>query len=194
MSSVAGVVLAAGSSQRMGQPKQLLSFRDKPMLQHVIDTTQESDLAPIVIVTGAHELEITEAIQTGRCVVVHNPDHASGNMSSLSIGVTAAPEATAYVVVMGDQPTLNPLSIEHMVRLWGDERPWAAVTEYTDRIGHPFLLSRDAIATAIASPVPKRLWRLLTAEASDRVVRLPATGSAPIDVNTPADYRRLITG
>ena len=192
MEPVAGIILAAGSSARMGQPKQFLLLQGKPMLQHVIDAAEQSKLSPLIVVTGAHGAHIAEALHLERSVVAHNPDHASGNMSSLAVGVDAAPEAAAYVVIMGDQPTVDPLVIEQMVRLWDHRQPWASITEYEDRIGHPFLLSRDAVATATTSLVPKRLWGLLTTEESDRVVRLVAPGRAPIDVNTPEDYERLI--
>jgi len=186
-----GVILAAGSAERMGEPKQLMIYHEKPLLQHVIDAAEVSQLDQVVVVTGASADLVEASIHLRTAVTVRNPEPDRGNMSSLAVGASAAPDADGFVLLMGDQPDLTTSVIEQMIALWRDRRPWGAVTEYNDRIAHPFLLSSAAVEEAVAAGGPKLLWRLLAEDDTGRVVRLATGDAAPIDVNTPDDFRRL---
>ncbi|MEA3503452.1 MAG: nucleotidyltransferase family protein [Actinomycetota bacterium] len=124
-------------------------------------------------------------------VVVRNPDYRRGNMSSLLTATAADPQAEAFIIVPGDLPTIRSDVIDFMLDLWFEERPWAAVTEYRDRIAHPFLLSRTAVKSMEEMTGEKVLGRILIDSNDDRVVRLPAPQRAPRDVNTPEDYAEL---
>lgn len=191
MTLIVGVILAAGFAQRMGEPKQLMIYHEKPLLQHVIDAAEASQLDQVIVVTGASADLVEASIRLTKGVAVRNPDPDRGNMSSLAVGAAAAPDADGFVLLMGDQPDLATSAIEQMIALWHDRRPWGAVTEYSDRIAHPFLLSSAALDEAEAAGGPKLLWRLLAEDDTGRVARLATGDAAPIDVNTPDDFRRL---
>ena len=82
--------------------------------------------------------------------------------------------------------------INEMVELWGESRPWAAVTSYVDGLAHPFLASRDALELATRTPGDKVLGRLLIESDDERVVRLECPFARPRDVNTPEEYDALL--
>jgi len=189
---VVGVVLAAGAARRMGKPKQLLPYREVALLQHAVDAAESSTLDRVVVVTGAYADEVEGALRVERATTVRNPDFRRGNMSSLSCGAQAAPHAGAYLLLMGDHPNVGVDVIDAMVALWREEQPWGAVVAYTDRVAHPFLLSLAALDEAEAIGGPKLLWRLLGEDATGRVVRFRVERDAPVDVNTPDDYERLL--
>ena len=191
MSSVAGIVLAAGAAERMGEAKQLLPHRGHSLLQHAVDVAEASQLGPIVVVTGAYGDDVEASLRLERATTTRNLDFRRGNMSSLEAGAEAAPDAEALILLMGDHPEIRVEVVDQMVALWIDSRPWAAVAAYADRVAHPFLLSRPALDEAIALGGPKLLWKLLAEDDTGRVVHLPVDHPAPIDVNTPADYERL---
>jgi molybdenum cofactor cytidylyltransferase len=188
---IAGIILAAGSAQRMGEPKQLMIYRDKPLLQHVIDAAEASQLDQVIVVTGASADLVESSIRLTKAVAVRNPDPERGNMSSLAVGAAAASGADGFLLLMGDQPDLPTSIIERMIALWRDRQPWGAVTEYSDRVAHPFLLSASALDEALVVGGPKLLWRFLAEDDTGRVVRLTTEDAASIDVNTPEDFRRL---
>ena len=175
----------------MGEPKQLLRYRDKPLVQAVVDVAEASHLDEIVVVTGAYGDRVEAALRLGRATTVRNPDPTAGNMSSLEVGVGAAPDADAVVVLVGDQPDVDPEVVNGLIDLWHDKRPWAAVTRYDDRVAYPFLLSDQALREAIEIGGPKLLWRLLAKDESPRVARFRVATPAPLDVNTPEDFERL---
>lgn len=194
MSSVAGIILAAGAAERMGDLKQLLLHQGIALLQHVVNVAEASRLDQIVVVTGAHGDEVEASLRLDRATTTRNRDFRRGNMSSLERGAKAAADADALILLMGDHPGMRVEVVDQMVALWIESRPWAAVTAYSDRLAHPFLLSRPALDEATALGGPKLLWRLLAEDDTERVVHLPVEHPAPIDVNTPADYDRLTGG
>jgi molybdenum cofactor cytidylyltransferase len=124
--------------------------------------------------------------------VVRNSEYRRGNMSSLLTATAEDPDAAAFIVVPGDQPTIRVAVIDAMVDLWIREEPWAAVTSYRDKIAHPFLLSRTAAESMEDLTGEKVLGRLLVDTHDDRVMRLSISHIAPRDVNMPEDYAELL--
>jgi CTP:molybdopterin cytidylyltransferase MocA len=125
-------------------------------------------------------------------VAVRNPDYRRGNMSSLLTATAVDPAAEAFIVVPADMPTIRTAAVDSMIGLWFEKGPWAAVTEYHDRIAHPFLLSHTAVDAMQQMTGEKVLGRLLVDSDDERVVRLPIPHKAPRDVNTPEDYEALL--
>jgi molybdenum cofactor cytidylyltransferase len=190
--SLAGLVLAAGEATRMGRPKQLLPYAGTTLLNHVVAAAAASSLDEVVVVTGAHAAMVESQLETGRATVARNPDYRRGNMSSLAVGAAAVPQAASVLVLMGDMPEVDTEIIERFVARWHEQRPWAAVGEYRDGIAHPFLLSGAALDTVLAVDEPKALWRLLVVEPVGPVDRVTIGRPRPSDINTEADYERLL--
>lgn len=191
MSSVAGIVLAAGASERMGTAKLLLPYRGTTVLGATIGAVAASAVGRVIVVTGYDAETVEASIETESVMTVRNPDYRRGNMSSLLAATDADPDADAYVLVAGDLPTIRTSVIDSMVGLWAEQEPWAAVTRYRDRVAHPFLLSRHAVETAASMTGEKVLWRALVDPGDHRVVRLTVTRDPPLDINTPEDYESL---
>lgn len=105
---VAGVILAAGSSSRFGDSKQLLPWRDKNLVNTVIETALLVGLDPVVVVLGANAEEIGATIDYSVVRVVINPDWDQGQSTSLRAGISAISEAVDGVVfLLCDQPHLS---------------------------------------------------------------------------------------
>jgi molybdenum cofactor cytidylyltransferase len=188
MGRITAIVLAAGLSERMGRPKLMLPFRGSTILRTTIDAVASSSVDHVVVVIGA---DVDHPVARPPLTFVTNPDPIRGNMSSLLTGVDADTKAAAFLLVAGDLPTIRTATIDRLVGLWKDRRPWAAVTQYRDRIAHPFLLSRGAVESVEATTGSKVLWRVLVESGDDRVVHMRDDADAPMDINTPADYAAL---
>ena len=191
MATIAGIILAAGSSQRMGEPKQLLAYRGTTLLNVVITAAEASQLDHVVVVTGANAGAIQDSASVERAVVVHNPDFELPNMASVVVGAGAV-DADAFVTLPADTPGITTEEIDAVVERWHADAPWAAITEYRDRSGHPFLVSRAALNEAASVEGAKVLWRFLGDDHSGRVIRMTVDRPAPLDVNTPGDYEALL--
>lgn len=190
--SLVAIVMAAGASERMGRPKLLLPFGEGTILDATIATTLASSVDRVIVVVGADAEAVEASIGDAAVSIVRNPDHRRGNMSSLLAATETDPTAGAFLQVPGDMPGIAPFAMEAMSEAWHRRRAWAAVTAYRNRIAHPFLVSRPALAEAARLDGSKVLWRTLVASADPRVERIRSADEAPLDVNTEADYADLL--
>jgi molybdenum cofactor cytidylyltransferase len=112
---IAGVILAAGESKRMGQPKQLIEIGGKTMLNLVLDAALASALEPLYVVLGHEAPSMREAVN-GRAEVVVNPDYREGMGSSVRAGVAALPpETSAAMFLLVDQPGITAAAINALL-------------------------------------------------------------------------------
>jgi molybdenum cofactor cytidylyltransferase len=143
-SPVAGVVLAAGGSKRLGQTKQLLDWEGEPFISKIVKTGSESGLTPLVVVTGADKNFVTEAIGDLPARTVFNPDWEAGQAGSMKAGLDTLPEdCDAVIFLLGDQPQVSPLLIRQLMeRFYRNRKPVTAPMINRQR-GNPVLFSHE---------------------------------------------------
>jgi len=187
-----GVVLGAGRSSRFGAPKQLLPFEDTTLLGQVVRNANASNLDQVVVVLGRASEELRASVDFGRAVVVENTAYGTGCASSLLAGMDAAGESCeALILLLGDQPGVRPEFINFALAEWRRERPWASVTSYREKLGHPFIFAREAFDDLRGLHGDKAVWKLIEAY-PDRVLRVEIEAALPPDVDTPEDYEMAL--
>jgi molybdenum cofactor cytidylyltransferase len=190
---IAGIVLAAGASERMdGGPKQLLPFGDTTMTGRIVDTAEQSSLDPVVVVTGHSAVEVERALTLRRARFARNPNFRRGNMSSLHTATSILDDGDAVMLLLGDQPEVTLETIEVVAAAFRELRPFAAMTRYRGTIGHPWILSSEAVAQSGELRGTKALWQWLTVNHGDDLVIVERDLERPIDVNTTADYEAAL--
>jgi molybdenum cofactor cytidylyltransferase len=113
----AGVILAAGGSSRLGQPKQLLDWHGEPLVRHVCKRALAAGLSPLVVVTGAGADQIRDALQGLRVNFAHNPAWESGQASSVKVSVRTLPaDCGAAIFLLSDQPHVPSDLLRALVR------------------------------------------------------------------------------
>lgn len=192
---IAGVVLAAGTSSRLGRAKQLLPYRGRPITRHVVDTAIAAGLDEVIVVLGHAAEEVRAALDLrppARAVV--NTDYASGQASSLREGLRAVSAGVrAAVILLGDQPGIAAGSIRKALEAYDETGGPIVRAMYGGRPGHPVLLDRSVWDEV------ERLEGDLGARAvmrahGVRVVPVEIEGEPPVDVDTWDDYRGLTEG
>jgi molybdenum cofactor cytidylyltransferase len=190
--SVSGIVLAAGSSSRLGQPKQLLELDGRPLLQHAIDAAEGAGLRDVVVVLGhrAEEVEAAIATSSGTRIVV-NPDYLQGQATSLRAGLSAMDhDAEAAIVLLGDQPAVTSASLRAVVSAYeGSGRP-VVQASYGGKPGHPVLFDRATWADLLAVEGDTGAREVLKRH-PEWVERVELGGEVPADLDTWPDYERL---
>lgn len=189
---VAAVVLAAGEGRRFGGQKLLAPLGDRPLLQHAIDAANASSLAPVVVVLGADADRVAAGVRTGRAQLVRNPDHASGQASSLRIGLRSLDKSDAAVIVLGDQPNVTAALLDALVAAQRSSGAPAVVCAQDGRRSPPTLLHRD-LWEAVDSLRGDTGARDVLARRPDVAVFDVPEGLARLDdVDTPEDRARLL--
>jgi CTP:molybdopterin cytidylyltransferase MocA len=179
----------------MGRPKQLLMVEGRPLLELVVSRANASSLDEVVVVLGAAADQIKRGADFGRATVIVNPDHAAGMSTSLRIGLHSLdPDIDRAMVILGDQPGVSPELIDRLLQIQTASRLPAAALSF-DGILHPPVLLDRSLWPGIETLEGDIGCRQLIRGRPEIVAVLPAPagGRHPVDVDTPDDYRRLLT-
>jgi molybdenum cofactor cytidylyltransferase len=187
---VAGLVLAAGGSKRLRQPKQLLRFGSSTLLGHVLDTARACRFDQTLCVLGGGARGIRAAVDFSRVEVVENREFGEGCSSSIAAALGAVDSrADALVLMLGDQPGVTADTVAAL--LAGRRDAPLAVCAYDDGRGHPLAFSRGMFEALSNLHGDKGVWKLMDRFA-DEVVDVSVTGPIPRDVDTWEDYEALL--
>ena len=196
MSTTAAIVLAAGSSSRLGTPKQLVDLGGRPLLESVVAAVSTWPVGRVVVVLGSGADDILESVDLGDAVVVVNDGWEEGIASSIRVGLdvlTRDPGWERVFMVLGDQPAIPDDVPQRLLDGMEDSGRPAAVPVYRYERGNPVLFDRG-------------LWpRLMTLEGDSGAAGLLRTHPEwvqevrfdqlpPPDVDTPADVADLQRG
>jgi molybdenum cofactor cytidylyltransferase len=187
---VAGLVLAAGGSRRMGRPKQLLPFGGATLLDHTGATARACDFDQLIVALGGDAGKVRERVDLSGTQVVINPGFGAGCSSSIAVAMEALdPAATTLVLMLGDQPGITPAIVRVLLAARGDAP--LAVCRYDDGRGHPFAFDRSTFEDLRSLHGDKAVWRMLDERAGE-VEEVPVAGRVPPDVDTWADYEAVV--
>ncbi|WP_028067425.1 nucleotidyltransferase family protein [Solirubrobacter soli] len=188
-SRVSGLVLAAGGSSRLGQPKQLLPFGGATLLDHTLGVARACGFDQLVCVLGGGADEVRAVVDLHGIDVVVNEVFGSGCSSSIAASLDVV-TGDVLVLLLGDQPGVSPSSVRTLLAGRGDAD--LAVCRYDDGRGHPFAFARSMFGALAALHGDKGVWKLID-RAGDAVVEVPVPGAVPPDVDTWEDYEAALT-
>ncbi|MFA6232714.1 MAG: nucleotidyltransferase family protein [Bacteroidota bacterium] len=189
------LILAAGESRRMGQPKMLLPCSGATIIETVAVTALASSAEEVVVVLGAMEESIRQSITHLPVVIAVNTEFLLGMLSSIQCGIRTLPSDTdAVLLMLGDQPTVPVEVIEEVIAAWRSSGKGFVLPTYGGRRGHPLLIDlrhRDELLRLD----PSAGMRAMLAAHVEDVLEVPVDAPAILtDIDTPEDYAALTGG
>ena len=191
--SVAAIILAAGGSRRLGQPKQLLQVHGETLIALTARIAREAGAVPVFVVLGAEAEKIRAVLSASDVVLVENTQWQSGLSSSVRAGVEAveAQSATAQGVLMMncDQPRLNADHLRELIAAFCASANKCVVSSYAGVQGVPAVLPRDLFGELKLLTGDKGAKSLFSAHLQS-IAAVPFEGGE-VDIDTPDDLAHL---
>lgn len=185
---IAILIIAAGASRRLGQPKQLVSFRDTFLLNHIIQECQASEVGTIYIVLGANAAQIEPRLSSDLSIFYHS-NWSQGMGTSIAFGMQQiiAKGYDGVIVVVGDQPFFSSFFLKKITQKQAETNGKIIISEYEKGMGPPSffekslfselsMLEGDTGAKSIVKKYQKEVERI-------------AFPKGNIDIDTPEDLK-----
>jgi molybdenum cofactor cytidylyltransferase len=188
---VAGIILAGGEARRFGKPKQLLIWQGQPLIRHVAQTALGAGLSPVIVVTGAVDEPIRDALQGLPVLIVHNTNWQEGQSTSVKTGLSMLPENIGgCVFLLADQPRVTVPLLRALVELHASTLSPLVAPQVAGQRANPVLFDRVTFGD----------FQEISGDQGGRALfsRYP-TAWAPwhdvgltLDIDTPDDYQKLL--
>jgi molybdenum cofactor cytidylyltransferase len=189
---ISAIILAAGQSKRMGQPKMLLPWGKSTVIEHVISTFLNAGIEDVIVVTGGAREQVEGTLSQYPVRTVHNTNYAAGEMlSSIQWALKAMlAEAQAALIGLGDQPQVQEKSIRLICDQYRDSQSTLVVPSFQMRRGHPWLVARPLWSEILALKPAESPRDFLTRHANEIHYVNVNTQSVLADLDTPEDYEK----
>lgn len=182
------LVLSGGKSSRLGKPKQLLEINGMPLIRHIVQVAEESDLGPVLIVTGAHQEQISPILNDQ--ILIENKDWEEGMASSIRAGVQYVKEnhsdMDGLFILVTDQPYLHKTILQALYKEQQKENVLAVASRYNNQYGTPVLFHKD-LWTALLSLTGDVGARKILRTIEDQISSVPFEEGI-FDLDTMEDY------
>lgn len=194
MSNIGIILLAAGGSTRMGQPKQFPHYQGRTLLRRAVEAGKQSGCEPLIVVVGHH---VDQAVQDlagiAEAIIEPNPDWQRGMGTSLRTGLrrllAESPHAAGAIIVLCDQPHVQAKHVRQLCEVHVATGKGVIASEYGQTLGPPCLFAATWFDRLLAIADDEGAKRLILKAADDRaIVPLPEGG---VDIDTPGDYETL---
>lgn len=192
MRSHAVLVLAAGGSRRLGEPKQLLRRDGETLVARAVRLAAGTDPVRLVVVVGAHRAQIEAALEGTRAEVLDNPAWATGLASSLDVAAEALAQHDGATLVLGcDQPALEAAHLSQLLALAASATSGCAATLHDGQPGIPAVVTSRVLALARGRTGDRGLGVVLGALPPGSVGLLESAALA-FDIDETADVEAAI--
>ena len=188
---ISAIVLAAGTSSRMGSPKPLLTLGGRPLLERVLETVRDAAVDDIVVVLGHEADRVRDGVSFDGTHTVVNPAYIEGMSTSLQAGVRAAdPRSDGFLIVLGDQPFVQSATINTLIERRNGSQAKILIPTYGGARGNPVLLDRS-LSEDVQSITGDQGCRAIFGHHTRGILEVPVDDPGIlVDLDTPEQITR----
>jgi molybdenum cofactor cytidylyltransferase len=195
MGKIGALILAAGESSRLGQPKQLIQFRGKSLVRRIVDAAKKARCSPTVVVIGSDREQVERELKAGDAIIVENENWRLGIGTSIRAGVRRlidnAPTLEAVVLLVCDQPFVEARTIARLTTLREKTKRAIVASRYAHTLGVPALFDRSCFQELLALDNATGAKTVILSK-RERVAEFPFP-KGRIDIDTLDDYEKLLS-
>ena len=190
---ISGILLAAGLSTRMGEPKQLLPFGKSTIVETVVDNMLGAKFDEVIVVVGHRAEAIQKQLGTRAIKTVFNPDYRDGMLTSAQTGIRARKENGAFALMLVDQPFITSALIDQVIEAYLQTEKGIAVSSYNYKRGHPVIFDQKYASDILALTPESDGVRTLFKKYSHDIHYVTVDTDAVLrDIDDPEDYKRAL--
>ncbi len=190
---ISGILLAAGLSSRMGEPKQLLPFGESTIVETVVDSMLGAKFDEVIVVVGHRASEIREQLGTRPVSTVFNPNYREGMLTSAQTGIRGLQESDAFALMLVDQPFITSALIDRVVDAYVQTDKGIALPSYNYKRGHPVVFHQRYAGEILALGTDSGGVRTLFKKYSDDIHYVTVdTDRVLRDIDYREDYERAL--
>lgn len=189
---ITAIILAAGESKRMGQPKMLLPWGNETVLTHVISIFQRAGVEDILVVTGGARKKVEKILSGQRVRTTYNKAYADSEMlSSIQCGIGSLMQQTQAVLIgLGDQPQVQTGSVRRVCEAYQESKSDIVVPSYHMRRGHPWLVAKSLWNELLEMKHPQSPRDFLNQHRDEIHYVEVDDPNILADLDTPDDYQK----
>jgi molybdenum cofactor cytidylyltransferase len=190
------IILAAGNSSRLGEAKQLLTFRNKTLLKHVVDEALAVPGTLTIVVTGSEKERLAMELEGSDAVTCYNAEWAQGMSASIRVGLNKLkemePEVACCIIAVCDQPYITSGVFKGLLEKLQETSCGIIASSYADTAGTPVLFGSPYFDDLLSLKGHEGAKKLLNIYAQQ--VLLCPFPNGEVDVDTRQDYQNLLSG
>ena len=191
MQKTAILILAAGTSSRMGAIKQLLPYKNSTLLNWSIEQAKQSKINDVFCILGANKEIIIKEIKHQNINVIFNPNYENGLSSSIVSGINylVSKDFNSVLIMLADQPNIDSIYLNELIKTSEENHSKIIASNYLGKIGVPSIFPRSYFPQLLSLKGDKGAKEFLNEKASEIIKMAPFN---LIDIDTKEDYQNLI--
>ena len=194
---IVAVVLSAGESSRMGEPKALLRIDGETFIARIVTALKQSGLERIIVVLGFNAEEMRQKIAHLPVEIVVNPEYKQGQLSSLQAAVRRIESDSScdgMLVHLVDHPYIDPVLVRAMLQRFGNSNHLIVVPRHRGKRGHPVIFARALFSELLNAPMDRGAKAVVNAHRDETLEIDTEDAGVTVDIDTPELYRRHVKG
>ena len=194
---IAAVILSAGESSRMGQPKALLPIEGETFIGRIVASLKQTQVGKIIVVLGHNADQLAAAIGPLPVEILINPNYQLGQLSSLQVAVrNLLPDADCdgMLVHLVDHPYIDASLVDRMIRQFYESKKDIVVPRCRGKRGHPVLFSRRLFDELLDAPIDQGAKAVVNAHRDETLEMETDEEGITVDIDTPELYRQHVKG
>jgi len=192
---IVAVVLSAGESSRMGQPKALLPIDGETFIERIVAALKQTKVGKIIVILGHNARELQSKISHLPVEILINTDYKLGQLSSLQLAVRNLQpdlDCDGMLVHLVDHPYLAPALVEEMIRRFYETKKRIIVPKFQGKRGHPVIFSNALFDEILSAPMEEGAKAVVNAHRAETLEIETEEEGIAVDIDTPELYQQHV--